>query len=60
MTQHLLLGCNAHINLDLGVALADIARGKELEPLRSDFEAINGLLATHVETLQEQLAEVWR
>ncbi len=59
VTQHLLLGCNAHINLDLGVALADVARGEELEPLRSDFDAINGLLAMHVETLQEQLAEVW-
>ena len=59
VTQHLLLGCNAHINLDLGIAVADVTRGEDLSSLRSDFDEINRLLAAHVETVQDQLAGVW-
>ncbi len=43
--QHLLLGMNAHINLDLAVVAADLAGTPEtLLTLRPDFEAINDLL----------------
>jgi len=43
--QHLLLGINAHINLDLGIAAAEVAKSKDLADIRKDFAAINGILA---------------
>jgi hypothetical protein len=42
--QHLLLGINAHINLDLGIAAAEVAR-EDISEIRKDFAAINGILA---------------
>ncbi|MBS1643409.1 MAG: hypothetical protein JST36_00075 [Bacteroidetes bacterium] len=43
--QHLLLGMNAHINLDLGIAATEAAGSAALQTTRSDFNAINGILA---------------
>jgi hypothetical protein len=57
--QHLALGINAHINLDLGLAAAQTAPGPQIHALKPDFEAINGLLASLVNTVQDQLAQVW-
>jgi len=45
LVQHLLLGINAHINLDLGVAAAAVAPGAALPALRDDFDRINQILA---------------
>ncbi len=36
--QHLLVGMNAHINLDLGIAAATVAPGADLAGLKSDFD----------------------
>jgi hypothetical protein len=36
--QHLLLGMNAHINLDLGIAAAEVAPGALLDPMERDFK----------------------
>lgn len=44
LIQHLLVGMNAHINLDLGIAAATVAPGSELAGLRSDFDLINDVL----------------
>jgi hypothetical protein len=57
--QHLLLGINAHINLDLGVAAAQVCPGAALPGLRADFERINQLLAIltdDVEVVLEQFS----
>lgn len=43
--QHLLLGMNAHINLDLGAAAAEVAKSQGMPAIRKDFAAINGILA---------------
>jgi len=43
--QHLLLGMNAHINLDLGIAANEVAGSLPLSMTRSDFNTINGILA---------------
>jgi hypothetical protein len=43
--QHLLLGMNAHINLDLGIAAVETAGMDGLPAIRKDFNAINGILA---------------
>lgn len=57
--QHLLLGINAHINLDLGIAAAQTVEAGDLAPLHGDFNRINDLLAGLVAEVQEELAIVW-
>lgn len=56
--QHLLLGMNAHINLDLGIAAATVAPGSALASLREDFNRINALLARLVSVVEVELGEV--
>ncbi len=56
--QHLLLGMNAHINLDLGIACAEIAPGKDIVELETDFRQINAVLAGLIQTVQERLNRV--
>jgi hypothetical protein len=56
--QHLLLGINAHINLDLGVAAAEVSRGSELGALQRDFDSINDILASRVSVVRAQIARV--
>ena len=52
--QHLLLGINAHINLDLGIVVAELAaaRSAPLATVRADFDAINDVLAALVDRCQ--------
>lgn len=57
--QHLLLGMNAHINLDLGIAVAETVPPGELPDLKSDFDKINQILASLVGDVQNELAEIW-
>jgi hypothetical protein len=57
--QHLLLGMNAHINLDLGIAAAEIQRGHNIDDLQSDFNKINEILSSLVYDVQNTLAHVW-
>ena len=56
--QHLLWGINAHINLDLGIAVAVVAKQVPLEDLKKDFNKINALLAELVEDLQKELSQI--
>ncbi len=58
VTQHLLLGINAHINLDLGIAAAAAVPPGDVEALRDDFETINDVLAELVDRMQASLAHV--
>lgn len=53
--QHLALGMNAHINLDLGIAAARICPGAQLESLHTDFNRINELLASMVPPMDRAL-----
>lgn len=53
--QHLLLGMNAHILLDLGVTTAQIGRAHGDDGLRPDFDAINDVLADLVDEIQEEV-----
>ena len=55
--QHLLVGMNAHILLDLGVAAARTCPGAELAPLRDDFNRINDVLATLTPVVEHELDE---
>jgi hypothetical protein len=56
--QHLMLGMNAHINLDLGIAAATTSPGAELPALRRDFDAINAILAAMIDEVQDRIARV--
>lgn len=56
--QHLLLGINAHINLDLGIAAAETMKGLPIEGIRKDFYSINAVLSELVEVSQKCLMEV--
>jgi hypothetical protein len=51
--QHLLLGMNAHINLDLAIAAAEVCPGDSIHGLEHDFNEINNVLAA-LETGVEQ------
>lgn len=57
--QHLMIGMNAHINLDLGVAAAETVPKEKLSSLKDDFEKINDLLSSLVNGVQEELAQIW-
>lgn len=56
--QHLLLGMNAHIHLDLGIAAARTAPGTAIEGLQGDFEKINDVLASLLPEVESELASV--
>ena len=57
--QHLMIGMNAHINLDLGIAAAQTVDHAELPSLKTDFDNINTLLASLVNEVQDELAHIW-
>lgn len=57
--QHLLLGMNAHINLDLGIAAARVCPGSQLPSLKNDFDRINVVLSDLVGSVQYELAQIW-
>lgn len=57
--QHLLLGINAHINLDLGVAAKEVSKGGNIADLENDFNRINEILSSLVYEVEEDLAAVW-
>ena len=56
--QHLLLGMNAHISLDLGVAAAETAPGAALPALERDFAEINRLLGEMIDDVQARITRI--
>lgn len=57
--QHLLLGINAHINLDLGIAAAQtVVDGDELADFEDDFNKINAILEAMVDDVQLSIGKV--
>ena len=56
--QHVLLGMNAHINLDLGVAAVRAAPATGIDGLRDDFERINDVLVEMIDRMQAAIAAV--
>ncbi|MCC7454940.1 MAG: hypothetical protein IT222_12290 [Crocinitomix sp.] len=57
--QHLLLGMNAHINLDLGIAAAEVCKNENIQDLKGDFDKINVVLSDLVGEVQDDLCEIW-
>lgn len=57
--QHLLLGMNAHINLDLGIAAATLTQTPEaLQSLWPDFKTINDVLSRLVIVVEDELGQI--
>lgn len=57
--QHLLLGINAHINLDLGIAVAEtIGPDGDMESIKNDYNKINAILATMVAGVELSIGKV--
>src|SRR5438128_1028941 len=57
--QHLILGINTHINLDLGIAAAEACPREKILDLKPDFEKINGVIASLMQSVQDDLSKVW-
>lgn len=60
IVQQLLLGMNAHINLDLGIAAATVARefSQPIEDLKPDFDRINLVLAELTNGFVDQVSDL--
>ncbi|MGB1309481.1 MAG: DUF5995 family protein [Oceanihabitans sp.] len=56
--QHILLGMNAHINLDLAIATATTMAGKEIKNIEADFNKVNDILYQITNELQDRLSSV--
>jgi hypothetical protein len=53
--QHVLLGVNAHINLDLGAAAAAVGSASDLPSLKPDFDRINDILSSVLLSIQDSI-----
>lgn len=56
--QHLVAGISAHINLDLGIAVAQIVPAERLQQMKPDFDRVNDVLAALMPRVQADLAEI--
>lgn len=57
--QHLLLGINAHINLDLGIAVAQtVGDDGELMDFENDFNKINAILGSMIANVESKIISV--
>jgi hypothetical protein len=59
VVQHLLLGINAHVNLDLGIASAQVSTVEDIAALKSDFDQINTILSNLVGSVEKCLIKIW-
>lgn len=58
IVQHLVLGVNAHINLDLAVAAARTSPGADIHALQHDYLLVNDILAGVVLVLEDSVGAV--
>jgi hypothetical protein len=59
LAQHLFLGMNAHINLDLGIAAAQTMVGENIEEFEGDFTKINEILAAMLGPINDEFGQIW-
>ncbi len=60
IVQHLTMGMNTHINLDLGVAASKIMEGDDIRKLKNDYYKVNEVLAGLIDEMQSRIARVSR
>ncbi len=56
--QHIMLGINTHINLDLGLAASTVMQGLEITAIENDFNKVNAILGNIVNEMQDRLSRV--
>lgn len=56
--QHLLLGMNAHINFDLGIAAVETAGTNDIRSIRADFNSINTIIGSLIFEVMNELNRV--
>ncbi|WP_425637466.1 DUF5995 family protein [Algoriphagus yeomjeoni] len=56
--QHLFLGINAHINLDLGISAAETMGTEPIAEIQNDFNKINAVLAELVDGVKSNISKV--
>jgi hypothetical protein len=56
--QHLLLGVNAHINLDLGIAVAEVSTAATIHSMQKDYMKINEIIAGFFGKVQDNLTKI--
>lgn len=59
VVQHLMLGMNAHINFDLGIAAATACDAATLPALHDDFIVMNDVLIALLDEITKDLGRVW-
>lgn len=59
IVQHLLLGANAHIDLDLAIGVAETVPADELAGFRPDFMRMNGLLCSLIDGTCRDVTRAW-
>jgi hypothetical protein len=58
--QHLFMGMNAHINYDLAIAAAKTCPGDAIYGFEKDFDAINQILDSLMNRVQDDMAKIWK
>lgn len=58
--EHLMLGMNAQMNLDLGLSAAEVAPGTSLLELRDDFRRVTNILSKVVDEIQQEIVAKWK
>jgi hypothetical protein len=58
IVQHMLAGVNAHIDLDLGIAVEQVAPGPSLPSIKIDFDTVNTVLASQVTGVVDEIDEL--
>jgi hypothetical protein len=56
--QHVMMGMNAHINLDLGIAAASTSEGRQILQMKDDFMKVNEILNSIIDDIQASLSKV--
>lgn len=58
--QHIVIGMNTHINLDLAIATSTVMKGKDIQGVQNDFDTVNDILFKIINDLQDRLGKVSR
>lgn len=58
--QHIVMGMNTHINLDLAIATSNVMRGRGIDAVKNDFETVNDILFNIINDIQDRLSSVSR
>ncbi|MFT6137794.1 MAG: hypothetical protein ACJA0U_000096 [Salibacteraceae bacterium] len=56
--QHLFVGMNAHIGLDLGIAASEV-QPTDIDSIHDDFDKINVVLGSLINEVQDQLSSIF-